>query len=158
MARTRTATVVLVALLTAVALPLYVAAAGAKPKTKTQTLKLTAATVKKELVGNNGPALLVSLLEGSRKVGGLVVTSANCSLNLCYQGERGNLKVGLVRGKAKLHLAFKAHGIPPRPAKYGYGTLSTKHRSESIRVPGTGFPSTVGGRCTIVLTWKTKTG
>lgn len=123
------------------------------------TLKLTGVVIKKELVGNHGPALLVSVLEGSRKVGALVVTSPNCDLQACVVGERGTLKVGNVRGKAKLHVTFKFHGgIPPRPAKYGLGTLSTKHRSESIRVDGDGFPSMVGERCTIGLSWKTKQG
>ncbi len=131
-------------------------------------LKLTAVVTgqtKKDITTSTGKGVstvtLYSVREGKKTVGTMVVYTAavGCAGNTCLEDGTTNLKVGKVRGKAKLHVIVRFSGcppcVPPTPVKFqsSTGTISNaKHGSEKISVTGK-FPKTKGSKVTFALSY-----
>lgn len=143
-----------------VALAALVAAPVASAKRK--HLKLTAVVTGQKLesvMGFKSKVTLYSVKQGSKKVGTLTVNPGSCAGNTCPESGTANLKVGKVKGKAKLKTTTLFTGCPPCsppiPIKFksNFGKIfNAKHGSEAIRVNGK-FPRTKGSKVTFVLSY-----
>jgi hypothetical protein len=96
----------------------------------------------KKIVGTSAFSV-VSVSHGSKKVGTLMIGRASCGGLLCASGGTANLKVGKIKGTAKLSLRFKGRGGSQcllgkkgacKPAKFGTGKISKGPKAEAIRV------------------------
>jgi hypothetical protein len=142
--------------LAAAALLVLVPATSAKPK----LIKLKGEVLANGTTVGSGQTV-VSLREGSKKVGKLSIGSPSCGGTLCESGGTANLKIGKITGKAQLSLHFKVGGGTKcalgvkgacKPPKYGTGKITRNGVAEAIRV-NTGDPSKlpVGGHFGVVL-------
>jgi hypothetical protein len=153
MHRTRPAiaSIVALALLAVVSAPM----ANAKGKTVTKHAKLTGVVTNAHAGTTNGPAEYISVRQGSKKVGTMLIESPLCAINSCASAGRADLKVGKLRGRLKLRLKFSFKGIPPKPPKFGLGEVYNSHGSETFRVNVGSLPRNQGGRFTFTLAWTT---
>ncbi len=117
--------------------------------------------------GSKQKATIVSVRKGSKRVGKLVVGSADCGGHLCQAGGRANLTIGAIKGKALLSLSFHSTGdgcsagLPTcHPPKFGSGKvyivlksggMKIGVKSEPIRVNVGIIPTTNGSKFVIVL-------
>jgi hypothetical protein len=129
--------------------------ANAKGKTVTKHAKLAGVVTNAHAGTTNGPAEYISVRQGSKKVGTMLIESPICDINTCTSAGRADLKVGKLRGRLKLRLKFSSKGIPPKPPKFGLGKVYNSHGSESFRVNTGTLPRNQGGRFAFTLAWTT---
>ncbi len=153
----------LLAVASASAVGLVPAAAVGSAKTKTTTIKLTGVVTGTEAVRLSSHGLketvsVVSVRQGKHKRGTLLVSQqAVCGGPDCQFEARADLSVGRVRGTARFALHFTLLDCivdgTCKPAKFGKGTLSGKHGSETLKVLTGTISTRKGSKFAIVLTY-----
>jgi hypothetical protein len=133
MSRTKIAVVLGVAVL--IVPVMETASAGAKAK----QIKLQGVVTGHKIVGGVQTSI-VAVSEGKKMVGKLLVGGGSCtpSASLCFRTGTANLKVGKIKGKARLRLNWNSHGCSIHScmhyAQYATGTITQGSKTEAIRV------------------------
>lgn len=124
----------------------------------TKHIKLTGV-----VVGQNhsrpGGATIISFRQGTKIVGKFTISPGPCAFDECFEGGRGKLSVGELKGKLKLDVKFQSTGPinHNKPATYGAGML-TKGKNgrhgpvEAVRVNSSTMIKKVGAHFTMVVT------
>ncbi len=121
-------------------------------------IKLTGVVVGQNS-GRPGGATIVSFRQGTKDVGKFTISAGPCAFDECFEGGRGKLSVGELKGKLKLDVKFQSTGPinHNKPATYGTGMLTKAKNGrrgpvEAVRVNSSTMIKKVGAHFTMVVT------